>query len=89
MASSEQNYVETIADLFIRLRGRSLMLAPLDTQLIQDWREKAIPLHVVVRSIEEVMGNHRRRRVRSLSYCAEEVEASYAEWLELRVGAHE
>jgi hypothetical protein len=87
----EADYASTIADTFIRLRGNGLVLSSLDLELIDSWRQKAIPLHVAVNAIEEVMGNRGRatRPVRSLSYCSEEVEARYAEWLEGRVGAHE
>ncbi len=81
-----KNYHETIADLFIRLRGRSLSLAPLDVQMIDDWHKRGIPLHLVVNTIEDVVGNHRGKRIRSITYCADEVEARFAELLEGHVG---
>lgn len=81
-------YESTVGEAFIRLRGRSPILSPLDAQMISDWRERGIPLHLALNAIEEVMGNHRGKRVRSIGYCAEEVEARYAEWSEGRVGAH-
>ncbi len=86
---AEPNYEGSVADLFIRLRGRSLTLSPIDIDLICQWRDRGIPLRIVLKAIEEVMHNHRGRRIRSISYCAEEIEASYAEWLEMRVGANE
>ncbi len=79
-------YHETIADLFIRLRGRSLSLAPLDVQMIDDWHERGIPLHLVVNTIEDVVGNHHGKRIRSISYCADEVTARFAELIEGHVG---
>lgn len=79
-------YSQTVADLFIRLRGRSLCLSPMDIDLIQRWKGDGVPLHVAVNAIEEVMGNHRGRRVRSLSYCSEEVAARFAELLERHAG---
>ena len=50
-----------------------------------------IPLHVVLRGIEKAFDSWeskpRKRSVKSLLYCQEEIEAQYAEWLESRVGA--
>ena len=50
-----------------------------------------IPLHVVLRGIEKAFDSWqakpRKRSVKTLLYCQEEVEAQYAEWLESRVGA--
>lgn len=50
-----------------------------------------IPLHVVLRGIEKAFDSWeakpRKRSVKTLLYCQEEVEAQYAEWLEARVGA--
>lgn len=90
---TERIYAETVADTFIRLRGNGLVLSSMDTQLIQSWWERGVPLPVVLTGIEEVMGNHQTasggRKVRSLSYCTEEIEAAHAEWLTGRVGAHE
>src|SRR5260221_87330 len=52
----ESNYHQTIADLFIRLRGRSLSLAPLDVQMIDDWHERGIPLHLLGEEIAGASG---------------------------------
>ena len=79
-------YSQTVADLFIRLRGRSLCLSPMDIDLVQQWKETGVPLHVVVNAVEEVMGNHRGKRIRSISYCAEEVEVRFAELQERHTG---
>ena len=50
-----------------------------------------IPLHLVLRGIEKAFDSWeakpRKRSVKSLLYCQEEVEAQYAEWLDSRVGA--
>ena len=50
-----------------------------------------MPLHVVLRGIEKVFDSvdaapSRRRSVKSLMYCREEIEAQYAEWLERQTG---
>jgi len=48
-------------------------------------------LHIVLRGVEKSFDSYesrpRKRTVKSLLYCQEEVEAQYAEWVEARVGA--
>jgi hypothetical protein len=87
------SYFSEIEDTFIRRRGKHLMLSPLDWALIEGWKERGVPLHVVVRAIEHAFDSHeskhRKRSVKTLLYCQEEVEAQYAEWLESRVGRHD
>jgi hypothetical protein len=79
-------YSSEVGERFIELRGYGLTLSPLDANLIEQWRDLGIPLRVVLGAVETVMGNLKGRRVRSLSYCQEEVEAQFAEWQEMRVG---
>lgn len=85
------NYFTEIEELFARRRGRSLLLSPLDWTLMESWQERGVPLHLVLRSVEKVFDNadkqpQRKRSIKSLAYCKEEVEAQYAEWLEAQVG---
>ncbi|HKR14114.1 MAG TPA: hypothetical protein VJT15_18770 [Pyrinomonadaceae bacterium] len=85
------NYFTEIEDAFVRRRGRHLFLSPLDWALMETWRQQGIPLHIVLRGIERSFDSFesrpRKRSVKSLLYCQEEVEAQYAEWMEARVGA--
>jgi hypothetical protein len=87
------SYFSEIEDTFIRRRGKHLMLSPLDWALIEGWKERGVPLHVAVRAIEHAFDSHeskqRKRTVKTLLYCQEEIEAQYAEWLESRVGSHD
>lgn len=87
------SYFSEIEDTFIRRRGKHLMLSPMDWALIEGWKERGVPLHVVVRSIEHAFDSHeskkQKRTVKTLLYCQEEVEAQYAEWLQSRVGSNE
>ena len=87
------SYFSEIEDTFIRRRGKHLMLSPMDWALIEAWKERGVPLHVALRGIEHAFDSHaakkRRRSVKTLLYCQEEVEAQYAEWLESRVGSHD
>ncbi len=87
------SYFSEIEDTFIRRRGKHLMLSPIDWALIESWKERGVPLHVALRSIEHAFDSYdakkHKRTVKTLLYCQEEVEAQYAEWLESRVGSHE
>jgi len=85
------NYFTEIEDAFVRRRGKHLLLSPMDWALIESWKEMNIPLHVALRGIEKAFDSWeakpRKRSVKTLLYCQEEVEAQYAEWIESRVGA--
>jgi hypothetical protein len=70
-----------------------LHLCSLDWAMMDVWKERGIPLHVVLRGIEHWFDGYEARKpkrpVNTLLYCQEEVEAQYAEWLASRVGSHE
>ena len=87
------NYFTEIEDAFVRRRGKHLFLSPLDWALMETWKQQGIPLHIVLRGVERSFDSFearpRKRSVKSLLYCQEEVEAQYAEWMEARVGAPE
>lgn len=87
------NYFTEIEDAFVRRRGKHLFLSPLDWALMETWKQQGIPLHIVLRGVERSFDSYesrpRKRSVKTLLYCQEEVEAQYAEWLEARVGAQE
>jgi len=84
------SYFSEIEDTFIRRRGKNLFLSPLDWALIEAWQEREVPLHIVLRAIEKVFDNFekskKKRTVKSLAFCSEEIEAQYEEWLESQVG---
>ena len=86
------NYFTEIEDTFVRRRGKHLFLSPLDWALIDGWKERGIPLHIVIRAIESVFDVFDRqpagtRTIKSLFYCREEIESQYLEWLNSRVGS--
>ena len=87
------NYFTEIEDAFVRRRAKHLILSPLDWALIESWKEMDVPLHVALRGIEKAFDSWeskpRKRSIKSLLYCQEEVEAQFAEWRESRVGAAE
>ncbi|MDQ3321085.1 MAG: hypothetical protein M3525_01315 [Acidobacteriota bacterium] len=85
------NYFTEIEETFVRRRGKNLLLSPLDWALIETWQERKMPLHIVLRAIEKVFDTvdkqtARKRTVKSLMYCREEIEAQYSEWLESQIG---
>ncbi|HEU4768815.1 MAG TPA: hypothetical protein VFS77_15635 [Pyrinomonadaceae bacterium] len=87
------NYFTEIEDAFVRRRGKHLFLSPLDWALMEVWKQQGIPLHIVLRGVERSFDSYesrpRKRSVKTLLYCQEEVEAQYKEWMEARVGVSE
>jgi hypothetical protein len=88
-------YFTEIEEEFIRRRGSHLLVSPLDWSLIEAWKQRGIPLHIVLRGIDQSFDAHdkrmaqtrRGRKVNTLFYCRQEVEACYEDYLESRVGA--
>jgi hypothetical protein len=85
------NYFTEIEDAFVRRRGKHLFLSPMDWALMETWKEQGFPLHIVLRGVEKSFDSFearpRKRTVKTLLYCQEEIEAQYAEWVEARVGS--
>ena len=58
---------------------------------METWKQQGIPLHIVLRGVEKSFDSYearpRKRSVKSLLYCQEEIEAQFAEWVEARVGS--
>ena len=85
------NYFTEIEDAFVRRRGKHLFLSPMDWALMETWQQQGIPLHIVLRGVEKSFDSYearpRKRTVKSLLYCQEEVEAQFAEWVEAHVGS--
>ena len=85
------NYFTEIEETFIRRRGKHLLLSPLDWALIENWKEREIPLRIVLRGIENVFDAiekkpGRPKNVKSLSYCKDEIEALLEDWRTSQVG---
>ncbi len=84
------NYYSEIEETFIKRRGKILLLSPLDWALMETWQEREIPLHIVLRAIEKVFDNYdksnKKRTIKGLTFCREEIEAQHEEWLEAQVG---
>ena len=84
------NYFTEIEDAFIRRRGKNLFLSPIDWALMETWHDNGIPLHVVIRAVEQVFDNFEKnpspRTIKGLMFCREEVEAQHDEWLKSQAG---
>ena len=84
------NYFTEIEDTFVRRRGKHLLLSPIDWAMIEGWRDRGIPMHVVIRAIENVFDgfdkNPGPRSIKGLLYCKEEVEAQFLEWTSMQAG---
>jgi len=84
------NYFTEIEETFIRRRAKNLFLSPLDWALMETWQERGVPLHIVIRAIEQVFDvfekNPGPRTIKGLMFCREEVEAQYDEWLKSQAG---
>jgi hypothetical protein len=85
------NYFTEIEETFVRRRGSHIHVSPLDWSLIETWRERGIPLEVAIRGINTAFdaydqSTRRGRKVNSLFYCQQEVEAQFQVYSEARVG---
>ncbi|MCA1589887.1 MAG: hypothetical protein LC734_05740 [Acidobacteria bacterium] len=84
------NYYTEIEEVFVRRRGKHLLLSPIDWAMIEGWQERGIPLHIVIRGIESVFDgfdkNPGPRTIKGLLYCREEIEAQFAEWQSMQAG---
>src|SRR5262245_31358663 len=87
------NYFTEIEEEFVKRRGSHMLVSPLDWTLIETWKRRGIPLHVVLRGINSSFDGYdqrlnRGRKINSLFFCQQEVEALYQEYVESRVGAY-
>jgi len=86
------NYFTEIEGEFVKRRGSHLLVSPLDWTLIETWKKRGIPLHIVLRGINSSFDGYdqrlnRGRKINSLFFCQQEVEALFQEYVESRVGA--
>jgi hypothetical protein len=85
------NYFTEVEEEFVRRRGKPLLVSPLDWALIESWKTAGIPLHIVLRAINQSFDAYdarprKYRKVNSIFYCQQEVEASFAEYRLAQVG---
>jgi hypothetical protein len=86
------NYFTEIEEEFVRRRGKPLLISPMDWALIESWKNAGIPLHVVLRAINQAFDAYdararKYRKVNSVFYCQQEVESMFADYRLAQVGA--
>ncbi|HXU46157.1 MAG TPA: hypothetical protein VN783_11575 [Thermoanaerobaculia bacterium] len=85
--SDEHLYFRAIEEMFVRVRGASILLGPRDYEIARRWHERKIPLDLIERVLTEVLWKRRERgakdKVSSLRYGARAVEAAWEEIQEL------
>lgn len=87
------NYFTEVEDEFVRRRGYHLLVSPMDWALIQTWKDAGVPLHIVIRGINQSFDAYDKRpqkfrKINSLLYCLQEVESCNSQYRESQVGAH-
>jgi hypothetical protein len=86
------NYFTEIEEEFVRRRGKPLFISPMDWALIESWKTAGIPLHVVLRAINEAFDAYdarvrKYRKVNSIFYCEQTVETMFADYRLSQIGA--
>jgi hypothetical protein len=86
------NYFTEIEEEFVRRRGKPLFISPMDWALIESWKTAGIPLHVVLRAINDAFDAYdarvrKYRKVNSIFYCEQTVETMFAAYRLSQVGA--
>jgi hypothetical protein len=86
------NYFTEVEDEFVRRRGKPMFISPLDWALVESWKNAEIPLHIVLRAINESFDAYeakgrKYRKVNSIFYCEQTVETLFAEYRLSQVGA--
>jgi hypothetical protein len=85
------NYFTEVEDEFARRRGKPLFISPLDWALVETWKNAGIPLHIVLRSINEAFDAYLKRprtyqKINSIFYCQQAVESNFADYRRAQVG---
>lgn len=85
------NYFTEVEEEFVRRRGKHLMISPIDWALVETWKDAGIPLHIVLRAINQSFDNYDARSqkhqlVNNIFYCQQSVEVSFAEYRLAQVG---
>jgi hypothetical protein len=55
------NYFTEIEEEFVRRRGKPLMISPMDWALVETWKTAGIPLHIVLRAINQAFDGYDAR----------------------------
>ncbi len=84
---SDLAYFRGVEEIFVALRGKTLLLAPEDFAVAARWRREGVPLDFVRAALDLAMARRKERggkgRVNSLRYLAPAVDAAWAEASEM------
>lgn len=75
----------------MRRRGKHMLISTLDWALVESWKNAGIPLHIVLRAINEAFDAYDKRaqkysKVNNVFYCQQAVETAFAEYRLAQVG---
>lgn len=85
------NYFTEVEEEFVRRRGKHMLISNLDWALVESWKNAGIPLHIVLRAINEAFDGYdaraqKYRKVNTIFYCQQQVESTFAEYRLAQVG---
>ncbi|HMS40245.1 MAG TPA: hypothetical protein PKE69_08470 [Pyrinomonadaceae bacterium] len=74
------NYIETVAELFLKRSGKNL-LAVSDYVLIAEWEKEEIPLEIVLDSINRIFNeiSEVSKNIESIEFIEDRVQINFAE----------
>ncbi len=85
------NYFTEVEEEFVRRRGKHMLISNLDWALVESWKNAGIPLHIVLRAINQAFDAYdaraqKYRKINSIFYCQQQVESTFAEYRLAQVG---
>lgn len=87
------DYIQQIEDAYSKCRGRWSILSPLDWHIAAAWEEKGIPVHIVIRAIDECCKKFKSKRdpgnINTVRYFEQAVLSHFARWNAARVGSND
>lgn len=68
-----------------------MLISALDWALVESWKNAGIPLHIVLRAINQAFDGYdtraqKYRKINSIFYCEQQVESTFAEYRQTQVG---
>jgi hypothetical protein len=73
------SYLEKVESFFVKKRKKGLIISPKDWLVIERWQQEGIPLHIVLKGIENTFKNvdsnaiGGKSKIHRLSYCEAEI----------------
>jgi hypothetical protein len=82
-----ESYYAEVERYFVERRGSPLFITPGEWQLVYEWEQVGVPLHVVKEGIDRVFERPKTRlRPRKLGYCRQTVLAAFRRFREAGMG---